>query len=353
MKRLPPIKTKPFPDEQKMWLTRWFGLWHAEQQVRPIATTSSPHAETCRAGQPFQVKAYDQAPMQPGEIRLLAPGVTPEADEPVFVAVISEWKPVGFLVTPFSRFPVPGLTGEVFTGWKEPQLRVLNVWNSYSLSPEALRESWLIDQLSPEECRVARAVFRHAIFGHDLEPALQNRIGPPIVHPDDPRLIYQQQELQRLAGLARIQQREGDADTPADVLEFIAEAEAICNAEHTELLMAAADTLSNRAVVMDRSGSSGISKLTYTARADGDFVIAAGQTTAPATMWELEDIADQDAEKLADATVLFIDTASKKVVAEGAVDESGSIITASVIHPDALEGQPFDAGNLMLLIILE
>lgn len=355
MKKLPDISFIPVAKGQKQHFAQWLVFWRKEQEFKKIDHRSllPPLQVINPPKRPVNVHPYENRPLRLGEIRLLAPHLTPEADEPVYVAVVSEWKPVGFLVAPFSRFTVPALTGELFTGWKEPRLRVLNVWNSYSLSPDALAESWLVDHLSPEECRVARAVFRHAMFGHDLEPALQDRIGPPIVHPEDPRLTYQQEELQRLAGLARIQAAQEPDEVEIDAAALIAEAEAICNAAGCEAMLGRADKLVNRAVILDRTGKACLARWTYTARADGNFVIEPDQKTAPATMWELEGIATEDAEKIAGATVLFVDTVLRRLVAEGEVDESGTIIAASTVDGKALGGQPFDAGNLMLLIILE
>jgi hypothetical protein len=374
MSKLPPIQTRAMPTAQQNWLQRWLALWEDDRLLQSLEPAAPP-----AAGGPAQdplVQPYHQPPLQLGEIRLLAPHVTPASADPVFVAVYSEWNPVGYMIAPFSRFPVPAFTGELFTGWKEAQLRVLNVWNSFSMAPDALTASWLVDRLSEEECARARALFRHTIFGHELAGDLSALIGPPITHPLDPRLIYQRQEVQRLATLSALQNT-GAADDEKDMEEFLQYAwrtahgaappsaaskpagtlipyEQVLSAqlaEETEQLAAAGKVSDNQVIICKGAYAQAKMRLVYSATADGGLLLEQNQTLVPDVLWTLRAVPSAVAAQLANARVLFMQGRTSVFVAEGHVDETGTIILMDALKPDPKARYPVKGADLVLFIL--
>lgn len=373
MSKLPPIQTRSIPAAQQDWLKRWLVLWEDDrllQSVPSVAPVVTAGAEADPLVQP-----YCQHPLQLGEIRLLAPHLTPASSEPVFVAVYSEWKPVGYMIAPFSRFPVPAFTGELFTGWKEAQLRVINVWNSFSMAPDALKASWLVDHLSEEECTRARALFRHTIFGHELMDGLSDLIGPPITLPMDPRLIYQREEVRRLSSLARLQSA-ANADQESDLEALIQEALRIANSptqpqwpdtdgelipfeqalcqqkiQQPALLAAAGDAPTNQVVVCRGATVQAGEKILYVADADGPVRIEQEQTLVPDVLWTLRQVPDEVAATFAGARVLFMQNRSGDFVAEGHVDDTGTIMVMDTLKKSAKAQYPVQGTDLVLFIL--
>ena len=165
----------------------------------------------------------NEAPLSPGQIRLLAPEVTPDAAIPLYVAILKEWEKELFLVAPYGRFSEPGTTGELLTGREESSLRVLCLWNAHTVASSTVAQSWFIDELSEEEAEQAWQTFRHVATGADLDESLQQKVGPPILHAEDPRIEYQEQETSRMSAVMQYEEpslgisRDG-AETPALVL---------------------------------------------------------------------------------------------------------------------------------------
>ena len=241
-KKLPAIRFVPRPDWQKKRLAEWLEEWNLEQKLRgntegetpspdrhvpvigavaglmsmpallrtadfaadivrrlssakaPSPPVVSPDGEAMRK----LVREFDR-PVAIGQVRLLSPKLTPGTDRPVFVAVFGDWDEGEVLVAPFSPFSVPATMGEWLTGRTTPVLRVLEVWNARSVPNAALEESWLVDDFAAVECKAAWHVFEHEAFGKPLAPEFEQQVGPPLVHPEDPRRRYQDEEVALLA----------------------------------------------------------------------------------------------------------------------------------------------------------
>jgi hypothetical protein len=235
-KKLPAIKFVPRPEWQMKRLAEWLEEWNIEQKLR-----MEPDVETSRQGPQvpavsaavgfmsmpafasdvlerlpsekppdFRVVGGDDEVMRKlvrefdrsvavGQVRLLSPELTPDTDRPVFVAVFGDWDEGEVLMAPFSPFSVPATTGEWLTGRSAPVLRVLEVWNARSVPYSALEESWLVDAWTDAECKGAWYVFEHEAFGKALPAEFEQEVGPPLVHPDDPRRKYQEEEVALLA----------------------------------------------------------------------------------------------------------------------------------------------------------
>jgi len=125
-----------------------------------------------------------------------------EFQRPIYVALIAEWGQSAFLIAPFGPFLEPATKTECLTGRPEHAFRVLCLWNVRTVSAEVLQRSWHVDDLTAHELQDAWQVFQHATTGAELEDRLLARVGCPVVHQRDPRLVYQQEEASLLASLA-------------------------------------------------------------------------------------------------------------------------------------------------------
>jgi hypothetical protein len=199
MSRLPPLQFQETPSWQHQRLADWIEEWSLDLELRAVleheAADRSPASSRPPPGQsiPGLTRPFD-APVEVGQIRLLSPRLVPDADRPMFVAIFRAWEDDLVLVAPFSRFSTPATQGEWLTGRPTPALRVLAVWNSRTLPLSRLEESWSVDVLTPLECDAAWAVFEHAISGRPLPETRALDVGPPVRHPEDPRLRYQGEE---------------------------------------------------------------------------------------------------------------------------------------------------------------
>jgi len=60
-----------------------------------------------------------------------------------------------------------------------------------------------VNTLTEQERQDALLVFRHVHESEPLPLQLIERIGPPLVHPDDPRLVYEARENLRMDRIVR------------------------------------------------------------------------------------------------------------------------------------------------------
>ena len=197
MSRIPKIQWRRPDEAQLSRLQQWLAEYQYEQACIQSDPPPQPSGTTARHPVPVEISSrvspFDPG-VAPGQIRLFSARTLPEADRPVYIAVLSEWTPGWLLVAPYSRFSIPGTVGELDTGREALPLRALSLWNSHTMPAEFLDESWIIDQLTREELRDALAVFRHITYGDDLPKELSSRVGLPIHHPSDPRIAYQSAE---------------------------------------------------------------------------------------------------------------------------------------------------------------
>jgi hypothetical protein len=180
--------TVPAAAGQRKRLARWLAAWAMDRALRDdTATARGPGADPPRPG----------PPVRHGQIRLLHP-VTPAAcARPLYLAVLDPAGPESRLAVPFGRFTEPAFPGELATRRRAPCLRVLCLWNAAPVPDRVLRQSWMAGRLTAAEQRDALAVLRTA----QPSPALCRRMGPPLVHPLDPRHVYRQEDLEVMAEL--------------------------------------------------------------------------------------------------------------------------------------------------------
>ncbi len=174
-------------------LSNWIQEWNLRNEMLkdgpPTDSTKNP-GENLNAA---SLVNFSDEPIQAGDIRILRSRLIGETDLPVYVAVISEWEDGDWLIAPYGEFSEPATTGELLTGREDFGLRVLCLWNAHTISSEDLMFSFFEDSMTDEERKDSWEVFRGVSTGDDLPEHLSKRIGPPIVHPKDPRIAYQEE----------------------------------------------------------------------------------------------------------------------------------------------------------------
>jgi hypothetical protein len=185
------------PAAQRDFLARWRRQWEVQEALDREPPAVAEGGNRYAVAAPVAVLPVQPEPA-PGQVRLLAPALTPAASRPVYVAVLREWETGDLLVAPFGPFSVPATTTELLTRRLDLALRVLCLWNARTVPLTVLRQSWLVEPLTVREAADAWAVFRCAATGRPIPATLARRVGPPIFVPTDPRLIYQTREVAAL-----------------------------------------------------------------------------------------------------------------------------------------------------------
>jgi hypothetical protein len=180
----------------------WLEEYQIEEKLKEIdeelfksheRKTPSVSAEQVAAALDVVVAPYDQ-PVEAGQIRLLAPHLTPGNYNLVYVSVYGTWVDDTLLVAPFSRFSTPATAGELLYPGNGMCVRVLEVWNTRNYKPEDLQASWLVDTIDDDDCKDAYTLFEAELFGAVVPPEFSRRVGVPITHPQDPRREYVAEE---------------------------------------------------------------------------------------------------------------------------------------------------------------
>ena len=176
-------------------LSEWLSEWDVYNKLREADQEDEKLGEKDES-EPLDamkmVKPCNE-PVRKGDLRILSRRIVGDTDMPVYVAVISEWEDGHWLVAPYNQLSTPATTGELRTDRDDYGLRVLCLWNAHSISEDDLFFSFLEDRLEDQEIEDAWSVFRSVSTGHDLPVQLRDRVGPPISHPKDPRIAYQEE----------------------------------------------------------------------------------------------------------------------------------------------------------------
>ncbi len=208
MGKLPQLSFADVPQWHRERLSAWLDEWETELRLRnldspnimPSKILAVISSENTAAGE--FVRNYD-TDVSVGQIRLLSPTVLPQASQPVYIAVLSEWEDDMVVIAPFSPFSQPATVGELLSGRNEAPLRVLSAWNSPAIPRSAIASSWVVDDLSEIEFNDFHAILDHVTTGEPLPEHLGQRVGPPLTHPQDPRLQFQREQISMLAPLLR------------------------------------------------------------------------------------------------------------------------------------------------------
>jgi hypothetical protein len=137
--------------------------------------------------------SYEDAP-EAGDIRVLHPSSAPSAERPLHVALLDRAPSGAWLAVPFSRFANPASPAEWLTGRRAAALRVLCPWNVRWMPAATVLRSWRAGRLTPRERDGVLRVLDAWRHGTAPEPTLEAGTGLPVVHPDDPRRAYEDEE---------------------------------------------------------------------------------------------------------------------------------------------------------------
>ncbi|HMP72698.1 MAG TPA: hypothetical protein PKE55_05480 [Kiritimatiellia bacterium] len=187
-----PSSTPSSLEAQRRLLAAWLHERHLDITLRDPAPPIPP-ATGLRYDRP--PPATWSSP-RPGSIHLLRPTPGPSSWGPVYVCLL-EATPSGIRAAPFSRYAVPAVPGEVATELPHAPLRVLCLWNhhlipAHRLMPQSVA-SW------PARAWPAILAYHQHLAGKSPSPTPRKlHIGPPLIHPADPRHDYLEEERQRL-----------------------------------------------------------------------------------------------------------------------------------------------------------
>lgn len=195
MTQLPRRRIVHATSDQKRTLIRWLHEWRIDGLLREDEEARTPqenHGSMVERGKISLL--YDSKPVRAGQIRLFQPFFKETKNRPRYIAVLKENKDGYWLVAPFSRFSHPAVPGEWKTGRKIPILRILCIWNARWLAGALLDRSWVVDRMSLSKVDKALVLYQFLVEGKDLLQVAGNQIGPPLVHPLDPRIEYLEEE---------------------------------------------------------------------------------------------------------------------------------------------------------------
>jgi hypothetical protein len=226
MKSLSKIQWSAIPKAKKAQLEQWLDLRRADLHLRSTFEQESDTSSSSQRSDEQQhgtLHIREVAPFDGvvaiGQIRLLAPELSPDLMRPLYFAVLKEWDSDTYLIAPFSPYALPATTGELLLHDVSVHFKVLCLWNARTVAKTLVAKSWLVGDLTDDQLKEAWAVFRHAIAGHSLSDAVCDRVGLPIYTSADPRMAYEGEEaahLEKLISLseAALESAQNDADLP-------------------------------------------------------------------------------------------------------------------------------------------
>lgn len=192
------------------WLRQWKGLLNLAAAEMGTEGKSESTSSLGFTHSDETVRPFTSGIPRVGEVRLLAPELTPSSSLPVYVLLLQEWAPGWKLVAPFSRFTVPATPGEVLIQEHRNQdgatgiLSTLCLWNAVSVPDRTLQSSWLVETWEEAVYKVALIVFETLRHGPPLPAAIESRTGEPLSgQRSDSRNQYLREDAGLLSGLIR------------------------------------------------------------------------------------------------------------------------------------------------------
>ncbi|MBU4460349.1 MAG: hypothetical protein KJ579_07270 [Verrucomicrobia bacterium] len=209
------------PDARLRILAGWLREWTLDRALRD-AVCAAGAAGPAPAARVASI-SYTDVPAV-ADIRLLHPDASPSADRPVHVALLGRAASGFWLAAPFSRFAHPASPGEWKTGRRAAALRVLCLWNVRWMPPGAVVRSWRAGRLTARERGSALRVLESWREGTPPDAHLRARTGLPVVHPGDPRRVYEDEETRMMDEAAadpddRLQVASGPGTPPGGVYD--------------------------------------------------------------------------------------------------------------------------------------
>lgn len=193
-------------------LRRWLDDWEMDcrlrdaplpdgRSARPAPSSTTPPALRSR----LATSDGSGPPVAQGQIRLLRPEAALSSLRPVYIAILAV-SGEECLAAPHGPFAEPAVPGELLMTRRTLGLQVLCLWNARPIDRATAEAAWWTDELSDAELADALAVWRHARDGVALPAGVADRVGPPLVHPLDPRHDYIEEsasEMDVIAGAGR------------------------------------------------------------------------------------------------------------------------------------------------------
>lgn len=196
MKKLPKIHFKEPCEKDVAKLSAWVSDWNLRLELEEAENNEDVFSE-------FQEISASRLPydadIEPGDIRLLDPSCCP-SDELALIGVLAEWPTEEgeshYVIAFFSAMATPAMRSEWQTARGIP-LATLSLWNSRIVSRVFLEKSWKISVFEESDRQKALAVYKSWALGKSLPNNLMNEVGPPLLHPEDPRHAYVERENHR------------------------------------------------------------------------------------------------------------------------------------------------------------
>ncbi len=180
----------PFRKRLWHWLQEWETDLLLRQATKPNQSETFPPSDATSSAPCGTDIAWN-----PGDIALLYP--TPP-NRPIYTLILECMDNRTFLICPFSRFAEPATPGEWITGSQTIPLRVLCLWNSHVADSTVLGRGWRSGRLSQPQLVSALELHDHMNSGAPLVLADPSDLGPPLIHPADPRWLYMEEESRLL-----------------------------------------------------------------------------------------------------------------------------------------------------------
>ncbi len=175
-------------DPRIRMLAEWLREWTLDRALR-----GEPEAPPVACTGRRAPIGYADVPAV-NDIRLLHPDVAPSAVRPIHVALLDRAPSGAWLAAPFSRFANPASEGEWMTGRRGAALRVLCLWNARWMPAATVLRSWRAGWLTGRERAGALRALEFWRNGTSPGRAVLAKTGLPVIHPDDPRRAYEDEE---------------------------------------------------------------------------------------------------------------------------------------------------------------
>lgn len=199
---------------QRRRLAQWLAEWRLEQTLAHADMSTGDDTVSARpsSAREWPLPAGSGAAPAAGQIRLMIPDFAPICRRPAYILITESLPSDEWLIAPFGILTSPAIPGEWRTGLRALPVRVLCVWNTRRVTRERLQRSWHVRNVDDRRLALARrltadifswpASIRNRIMVNEgVRPVPANVLGPPLVHPLDPRRQYLTAESERMDAL--------------------------------------------------------------------------------------------------------------------------------------------------------
>ncbi len=200
---------------QRRRLAQWLAEWRLEQTLTHANMSTGDDAVSAGASSAHEwllPPAGSGTVPAAGQIRLMIPDPAPIYRRPAYILITESLPSDEWLIAPFGILATPAIPGEWRTGLRALPVRVLCIWNMRRVTRERLQRSWHVRDVDDRRLALARrltadifswpASIRNQIMVNEVvKPVPANVLGPPLVHPLDPRRQYLTAESERMDAL--------------------------------------------------------------------------------------------------------------------------------------------------------